>query len=176
MVTDSHSLSTLVYAGAVPRNIEAKQATELQGWITQPGVFRVLMKMTTSPHEPDIWISQKAVLKVRPFGVAGGDCLFEATGKLRFFSGARGGRSSDELMVLSNFPLTLKTGPYRNSGVGVLNRGRTAGALTSGDIEWYLVAVNEVPNIGDLDKNTVTKEVTKTVPGPPKNPFDRAPS
>ncbi|HLK69537.1 MAG TPA: hypothetical protein VKU19_39175 [Bryobacteraceae bacterium] len=152
MVTDNRGLSTFVVTGALPRGsgIEPTKATQLQGWLARPEIYRALRQLNRSPDVPGIWISRKSVRKAKPFAVAEGECSFEKSGNLCFYLGARNKSSDNVLMVLSNFPPALATRKY---GTGKINSGGGA-ELVSGPVEWDLVAVNSPieERVGDLDK------------------------
>lgn len=163
LVTDSTGFSTFLFAGALPRGskIKTTSAAQLKGWIARAEVHRVLLQLNRDPDEPDVWISPKSVRMVQPFAVDKGDCLFDKSGKLTFFSGPRDKKSSNVLLVLAKFPSSLSRHKY---GTGTLKAGGTGG-LSSGDVDWEIVAVDEPmgDRVGDLDKIYRAISATKGV-------------
>jgi hypothetical protein len=87
--------------------------------------------------EPSLVVS-KDTSNIGPFGIGGGDCLFNKT-TLFFFAGARNAASSNLLMLLFIFPVMPKAG---SSGFGVLYKPPAAGKLTGGDITWAIRFIN----------------------------------
>jgi len=164
-VTDSKGLSTFVFAGAMPAgsSVDTKRGEQLQGWLTKAEVQHVLLMLNRSPDVPDIWLSPKHTRSVRPFAVLRGECVYEKSGDLCFYAGARDKKAGNLMMILSRFPSALAPRRY---GKGVLKMSGGRGGLTKGNLTWDLVEVNNDGNerLGNWD-TIVSKALGAAVKG-----------
>ncbi len=119
-IFDNQNVSSVIGTGALPRGsqITIKSAFQIQGWVEGSVVF----------------LGGSAVV-ADPFGVSGGDCLFD-TGSLFCFAGAQNADADNVMMVLWQFQMHPQSG---DSGSGQLNTPPAGGALSGGNISWEIV-------------------------------------
>jgi hypothetical protein len=124
IIADANNVSTVIGVGArgmAPINA----ASQINGWTAPARIFN---------GPPD---QVPAVEGQPPFGLGGGDCLFD-TGSLFCFAGAQNSNSDNVLMVLWGFP-DPPQGSIVSSGSGQLNAPPSTGALAGGAISWTIV-------------------------------------
>jgi hypothetical protein len=117
-ITDDLKAQTNISAGRI-RGAPVQNAFQIQGWLEVNGIF---------------FGNAGLSIMIPPFGVGGGDCLFD-TGSLFIFVGPQNSDADNVLMVLWGFQLHPASG---DQGDGQLNVPPSNGALDGGSISWQI--------------------------------------
>jgi hypothetical protein len=116
---------------------DAKNASTVFGCGSRPPAPIIAAGQIGGWSEQSLVIRGGSSFNEQPFGVGGGDCLFD-TGSLFCFAGAQAADSDNVLMVLWGFP----SAPQEDiSGNGRLNSPPSAGSLVDGPIAWQITLV-----------------------------------
>jgi hypothetical protein len=118
-ITDDLKAQTNISAGSRIRGAPVQNAFQIQGWLEVNGIF---------------FRNAGLSIMIPPFGVGGGDCLFD-TGSLFIFAGPQNSDADNVLMVLWGFQLHPASG---DQGDGQLNVPPSNGALDGGSISWQI--------------------------------------
>jgi hypothetical protein len=118
-ITDDLKAQANVSAGSRIPGVQVQNAFQIQGWLEVNGIF---------------FGNAGLSIMIPPFGVGGGDCLFD-TGSLFIFAGPQNSDADNVLMVLWGFQLHPTSG---DQGDGQLNVPPSNGALDGGSISWQI--------------------------------------
>ena len=118
-ITDDLKAQTNISAGSRIRGAPVQNAFQIQGWLEVNGIF---------------FGNAGLSIMIPPFGVGGGDCLFD-TGSLFIFAGPQNSDADNVLMVLWGFQLHPASG---DQGDGQLDVPPSNGALNGGSIGWQI--------------------------------------
>jgi hypothetical protein len=118
-ITDDLKAQANVSAGSRIPGVQVKNAFQIQGWLEVNGIF---------------FGNAGLSIMIPPFGVGGGDCLFD-TGSLFIFAGPQNSDADNVLLVLWGFQLHPASG---DQGDGQLNVPPSNGALDGGSISWQI--------------------------------------